>query len=241
MAGQLTAGNLVFILAAGIGPAVFWLWFWLKEDIGRPEPRGWILFSFLVGALAVVPAFFLENATVKIIAPGFLLVLAWSGIEEIIKYAGAWLADFRLKAFDEPEDAMLYLITVALGFAAFENTLFLLKSFLAGGLEVSLATALMRFLGATLLHVLSSASLGGFIALAYCYPGRKIRASYSALGLAVAISLHTLFNYFIIRTEATDTLTIFAFLWLAVIILLVFFERIKKIVCDIRPELKHRF
>ena len=143
MANSLTAGNLFIILAAGILPAVFWLWFWLREDIGRPEPRSWIILSFLVGAAAVIPTYFLENlAAGFFLAGGLVLIIAWSAIEEIIKYLGAWLADFHIKAFDEPEDAMIYLTTVALGFASMENILFLLKSFYGGGLEICPVTAL---------------------------------------------------------------------------------------------------
>lgn len=239
MENSLTAGNLFIILAAGILPAVFWLWFWLREDRVHPEPRRYILISFLVGGLAIAPAFYLENLSTKFIEGAFLLILTWSTIEEVIKYLAAYLADFHLKAFDEPGDAMIYLITVALGFAAFENILFLLKSFYAGGLAISAVTAAMRFLGATLLHVLASASLGGFIAIAYCKKKWK-RALYTFWGLISATLLHTLFNFFIIRGEGNNTLIIFAFLWLGIIILLLFFERVKKIVCEIRPELKHR-
>ena len=240
MTNSLTAGNLFIILAAGILPAVFWLWFWLREDIGRPEPRSWIILSFLVGAAAVIPTYFLENFAAGLLSAGLALIIAWSAIEEIIKYLGAWLADFHIKAFDEPEDAMIYLITVALGFASTENILFLIKSFSGGGLELSLITALMRFLGATLLHVLASATLGGFIGLAYCAPGKLTKVIHTCIGLAMAIVLHALFNYFIIRTEAGNTIFVFAGLWLAIIGLLIFFERVKKIVCDIRPELRLR-
>ncbi|KKR45403.1 MAG: hypothetical protein UT81_C0014G0020 [Parcubacteria group bacterium GW2011_GWA2_40_14] len=44
-----------FILAflLGLVPALFWLWFWLKEDI-HPEPLKMITLSFLGGMLAVL-------------------------------------------------------------------------------------------------------------------------------------------------------------------------------------------
>ena len=49
----------------------------------------------------------------------FLGVLAY--IEEAVKYLAAKTSALRSKAFDEPVDAMVYLVVAALGFAAPQN------------------------------------------------------------------------------------------------------------------------
>ena len=150
MASSLSALQLFFILCAGILPPLVWLWFWLKEDTRRPEPRKLLVLSFFAGALSVLFVVPFQAAAQYIFSPNLVLLLVWATIEEVTKYAVAFLIDFRKKAYDEPIDAMIYLITVALGFAAFENVLFLIKSMVAGGLSVGIMTAGMRFLGASL-------------------------------------------------------------------------------------------
>lgn len=237
MANQLTASSLFILLCAGTLPPLFWLWFWLKEDRRRPEPRKLLVLTFFAGALSVLLVLPFQALANRFIAPGFLLLLVWAGLEESIKLGVAFFVDFRKRSYDEPVDAMVYLTTVALGFAAFENILFLLKSYGDGGLEAGIATASMRFLGATLLHIVSSSILGGVLAISFCKPKRE-KLVYAVLGLAAATILHTLFNFFIInqniQSGAGNIIAVFIALWIAVLGLLVFFEKIKTITCQIK-------
>ena len=46
-----TAFAIAFL--AGLIPALFWLWFWLREDKARPEPRILIATAFIAGILIV--------------------------------------------------------------------------------------------------------------------------------------------------------------------------------------------
>ena len=213
-----------------------WLWFWLKEDKVRPEPRNLLIFSFFAGALSILLVIPAQFATKSIFAGGIILLLSWAGIEEVAKYLVAYLIDFRKRTYDEPIDSMIYLVTVALGFASFENVLFLVKSVAAGGLSLGLTTALMRFIGATLLHVFSSAFLGGIIALAF-YKSPKTKRLYALLGLITATVLHTVFNFFIMNEGLfggnINVLSVFAALWIGVIALLLFFERVKNVTSKI--------
>jgi len=236
LANQLTSLGLLSLLAAGVLPPLVWLWFWLKEDKTRPEPRSLLVLSFFAGALSIIIVIPLQFVARDIIVPGLALLLAWAAIEEIVKYAVAYIADFRKRTYDEPIDSMIYLITVALGFAAFENVLFLVKSATAGGLSLGITTALMRFIGATLLHAFSSAFLGGFIALAF-YKSRKMKHLYAIAGLITAVVLHTIFNFFIMNDGffggSINVLSVFAALWIGVIALLLFFERVKNVTSKI--------
>ena len=233
MAPELRAIEVLVILGAGILPALLWLWFWLKEDKKRPEPRGLLILSFFVGAFGVLVVLPLQELAHGWVTRGFWLLFIWAGIEELIKLLGAYFTDFHRRSYDEPIDSMIYLITVSLGFAAYENVLFVLKSIRESGIDIALVTAVMRFLGASLLHVLASAVLGGFIALAFCKP-TWLKRVYTVVGLLVATILHTLFNFFIISIgNATEQglLIVFSALWLAVVLLILFFERIKRVVC----------
>ena len=115
---NFTPLDLTFIILAGIFPALLWVWFWLKEDSASPEPKSILFLSFCAGALAVVFVLPMEEYASGIIASPFLLIVSWSAIEELMKYFAAFVADFNQKAYDEPVDTMIYLVIVALGFAA---------------------------------------------------------------------------------------------------------------------------
>jgi RsiW-degrading membrane proteinase PrsW (M82 family) len=127
---------------------------------------------------------------------------------------------------DEPIDAMIYCITVALGFAALENTLFILGPLSNGEILKSVVTGNMRFMGATLVHVVSSAVIGFTLGLAF-YRGYIAKISAAIVGLAVAIIFHTAFNLSIIANGTVDSLKVFSWVWGAVVILIILFEEIK--------------
>ena len=233
MAGTLTPVTFFLILICGILPAIFWLWFWLKEDKKSPEPRGMILFAFLAGGFSIPLVFILETTASDFLVShglggGWWNVTALAFIEEVVKLAVAFAVTFHRKMFDEPIDWMIYLIAVALGFSAFENTLFTLKSITLSGATIGVITASMRFIGATLLHVLCSSVLGGIIAGAYC-KARAYKIEHAIFGILLATLLHTLFNFFIMN--GSSALPVFAILWLSVILLLLYFEKVKQIVC----------
>lgn len=239
MASSLSPLNLFLVLLAGVVPPLIWLWFWLKEDKKRPEPRKLLVTSFFFGALVVLFVIPIQGIAAHLFEPGLVLLLTWATIEELAKFGVAFFVDLRKKTYDEPIDAMVYLITVALGFAAFENVLFLLKSVSEGGIQVSLVTSMMRFIGASLLHVFSSATFGGIVALGYCKTRRQ-KLVYYIVGLLAASALHTLFNFFIMNEVVTsgsgNVLAVFAMLWVGIIFLLLFFERVKNVTCKVQTN-----
>jgi hypothetical protein len=90
----------------------------------------------------------------------------------------------------------------------------------------SALTGGFRFLGATLLHVLASGTIGMFLAFTY-YRSRLIQLIAGTVGLLVAIVLHALFNFFIMGASGTTILGVFLFVWIGIIILFLLFERVK--------------
>src|SRR3989338_8740119 len=109
----MTPGALFLALLGGILPATFWLWFWLKEDRLHPEPRGLLIMSFLAGMLATALAFPIEKFIAGHPVGGTLMLLSlWSVVEETLKFAAIYLVALRTKYFDEPIDAVIYLVTI---------------------------------------------------------------------------------------------------------------------------------
>jgi RsiW-degrading membrane proteinase PrsW (M82 family) len=51
---------LILSLLGGIVPALFWLWFWIREDRLKPEPKGALFAGFLSGIIALMIALFIE-------------------------------------------------------------------------------------------------------------------------------------------------------------------------------------
>jgi len=225
--------SFLWAFLGGILPALLWLWFWLREDAKNPEPRKLLIAAFIGGMLAVPPALFLEGLARDMLESGFFLLLVWAAIEEVLKYLGAHFVVFRdvcldkSRCVDEPIDPAIYLITAALGFAALENTLFLLAPVGQGNIAVSLITGNLRFVGAMVLHVVASGSLGLAMGLSF-YKSRFAKRLFFAFGLCTAIALHTLFNVSIILTEGNNIFIVFGALWIAVLAALAVFEKVKR-------------
>jgi len=233
---NFNSNNLFFCVLLGLAPVVFWLWFWLREDSSHPEPKSVLFLTFLAGMGAVLLALPLEYGVLYLekkfgidgTAYGFLLLIfAWSFIEEVLKYLAAQETSLKTRFFDEPVDALVYLITAALGFAAMENIFFLIKVTNADGLVSGFITGNLRFIGAVLLHTVTSAIVGSSIAFSFYPPRRRLPNIIGSIGLAVV--LHFIFNYFIINAEGADILKVFMPLWIVIIIIIFVFEKVKKI------------
>ncbi len=219
--------TLFYALLGGVLPAILWLWFWLKEDNKKPEPTGIIILSFIAGMAAVIIVLPIEKIAFKIFSDQTVLLLSWSMIEEIIKFSAIFVVALQSRYFDEPVDALVYMITVALGFAALENSMFLIGPLTSGNFVETFLTGNMRFMGATLLHTVTSASIGIAMGLSF-YKGRITKTLSVLIGMTVAIVLHTLFNFFIINNNG-NTFTVFLFLWIAIIVVILFFEKVRRI------------
>lgn len=247
---SLSLSSWMFFITLGTAPSLVWLWYYLKKD-EHPEPKLMILKAFAYGFLSTFLAFGLEFAFMKamlgansgcpeckydlprmlglsagsdffIISFVFLGVLAY--IEEAVKYVAAKTAALRSKAFDEPVDAMIYLVAAALGFAAAENIGYILQD-----AQNAVGIAYFRFLSSTLIHALASAVAGYFFAFAVLR--KKNIALWVSFGLIAATVIHALFNSFIILAARSGYFLILAAILIASMSLTVsyLFIRIKKL------------
>ncbi|MCA9360668.1 PrsW family intramembrane metalloprotease [Candidatus Nomurabacteria bacterium] len=217
--------NFAIAFLAGLIPALFWVWFWLREDANKPEPYFLIAIAFIAG-MAVVPiALPLQKVAVDLYVD-FDVMIIWVAIEEMMKYAAALALIFWNREVDEPIDMVIYMVVLALGFAALENALFIFNPLDAGDYFNSALTGGFRFMGATLLHVLASGTVGVFLALTY-YRSKLTQVIAGTFGLFMAIVLHALFNFFIMDASGGTILIVFLFVWMGIIILFLLFEKIK--------------
>lgn len=225
----MNSQTIIIALIGGIMPALFWLWFWLREDKKKPEPKGLIALTFLGGFVAVLLALSAEKFVKEYVLVGAsIMIILWSAIEEIFKYFASYLTSLRKHDMDEPVDGMVYLITTALGFAALENFLFLISE---NGVLESIIAGNMRFMGATILHTLTSGIIGLFIGLSF-YKSAITKKIYLLIGLILSIALHSIFNLLIINSGEENIFLVFGSVWFAAIVLILLFEKVKRI----RPQ-----
>jgi RsiW-degrading membrane proteinase PrsW (M82 family) len=224
----MTAINAaLFALVGGLLPAIIWLRFWLKEDTKHPEPRGRIILTFLVGAVAVLVVLPFEKLVGMYFADSSLAAfIAWAALEELAKYGAAYFTALRTRFYDEPIDAVVYMMTAALGFSALENTFFIVSPLIQGNALDSVITSNLRFVGASLLHIVASGIVGALIGFAF-YKKPSLKRYFALIGLIIAVALHTLFNFFIISNDSKDAFLVFTSIWVSIIVLILLIERIK--------------
>ncbi len=220
-----------FILAfiIGIVPAFVWLWFWLDEDTHH-EPARMLTLSFIGGMVAVLVVLPIEKIAYDHVgSSGIIPFGIWSATEEIAKFLFVYFIALRNKKItDEPIDDMIYLIVSALGFVTLENTLFILDLVRDGNISSTIIHSNLRFIGASLLHIMSSATIGIFMGLSF-YKRTGDKIIYTLSGIIVAIVLHTAFNLFILSQSEGNIFFVFGAVWLSIIVLLLLFEKIKSI------------
>jgi len=247
---------IIFAILGGALPTFVWLYFWLREDKENPEPKKMIFFAFIGGMIAVIIAMWLEKIaftdwTKDILAIDFLKVpITWMKsyalhnnialdrlflvsifapvIEECAKFLMAIFLVLKSKNNDEPIDPIIYMITIALGFAAVENTLFLIDPFVKDQLVNGIMTGNMRFIGATVLHTISSASIGLFIGFNF-FDTKVKKFFWTVGGLLAAIIIHSSFNFFMVNNSGNGGFITLQSLWIIVIVVLLLFEKIKRI------------
>ena len=218
---------LVLTLLTGIVPSLLWLWFWLREDYRSPEPRALLTMVFIVGMVTVMLVLPVQKIIQGLALPDTWELVAWASTEEILKFLMVFLVISNTNQADHPTDWPIYLITLAAGFAALENILFVLKPFTLGETAVGLLTGHLRFLGSTLLHTVTSGIIGMGIGLSFFLSGVN-KGLYILAGVILAIALHSIFNFFIIKNGGSDFLKVFSFLWVATIIIFLLFEKLRR-------------
>ena len=224
--------TFLYALIGGVLPAIFWLWFWMHEANDHKEPKDVIILSFITGMCAVFAVYPLQKIAQSLFnlqENDLSAIYIWAIIEEVIKFAGAYFIALKNpKVYDHPIDCFIYMMSVALGFAAMENTLFLLTPLLRGDFATSIMTGTARFMGASLLHVAASGTFSVFIGYSF-YKGKIGKISFALIGLLLASIVHTVFNFIIVTSAEQQMFIAFSFVWISIILLILSLEKVKRI------------
>lgn len=225
---MITPSIIFYALLGGLLPALLWLIFWLEEDKKHPEPRGLLLGTFILGMIATLGVLPLEKYALGFFPGlGVSTFVAWAVIEEGAKFLAA-AAALRSLQDNEPIDAIIYMIVAALGFVALENALFIANPLFEANVASSVLTGNLRFIGASLLHIISSATIGASLAFSF-YKNKKVRLFAIAGGFVLAVFFHAAFNLLILHVDSFGTFLTFATVWAGVALLFLIFEKVKTI------------
>jgi len=193
--------NYLLFLIFGLLPSIIWLLYFLRKDV-HPEPKRQVIKIFLLGMLITLPAIFIERGVFSVFKElnlpyFFYIFFGIAGVEEILKYLVIRDKVLNDPEFDEPLDAMLYMVIAALGFAGLENILILFSS--PFNFFEMFFISVLRFIGAVFLHTLCSGSFGYFLSLSFFEA--KNRTKLFIAGILTAILAHGFFNFSITKIE----------------------------------------
>ena len=216
----------VWAIILGLSPSLIWLVFWRHLVKRGREPMGLVLLCFLLGAVSVFLATFFQGIAKDMVADPTTRIVVWAGIEEVLKFGVFFIVAYRSAyASDDAVDPAMYLIAVALGFAALENIFYIIKPAASFNITASLLTGGLRFFGSTLLHAIASCFIGIIITLT----PRLMKGVGILIGIAGAIFLHSTFNFFILKDDTASFIQIYGYLWIVAIISHVILEKFRRI------------
>lgn len=188
----------LLLAASALVPAILLLWLLYSRD-RNPEPKGMIVKTFLLGAVIVFPVI---PAAMGLQALGedpngvwaAALAKAFLGAaipEEAFKLLVIWWA-WRKPAFDEPMDGMVYGAAASLGFAAFENLMYVGES--------GFGVAALRAFTAVPGHALTGVIMGAYAGQAKFAAGGRGPLLFT--GFAWAVLLHGAYDAFLFTGTA---------------------------------------
>lgn len=198
------------LLILAIAPALAFCGYVIHKDRFDKEPRWLIALAFGFGVFSTFPAgissligenYINKDASVINMSIYAFLVVALS--EEFAKFFFLRYILFNRKEFNEPLDGIVYAVMIGMGFAAFENILYVST----GGVGV----ALMRMVTAIPAHAIFAVIMGYYVGLAKF--DLTHRAELMRKGLVFPVILHGAYDFFLFQ-KSIPMLSLLAFVGL---------------------------
>lgn len=187
--------QLPVYLTLAFAPGLFWLWFFARRNIYRPDPKRILAATFFLGMASTIPAGVLNtvfvdseavfdgSASLTSVAAGMFFLVG--PVEEACKFLAVRLYAYRTKYFDEPMDGLVYAAAASLGFASLENLQYVIEF----GPEVMIGRAPLSTLG----HVVFGSAWGYALGM-QARAGKERSTFVLAAGILAAAILHGAFN-----------------------------------------------
>jgi RsiW-degrading membrane proteinase PrsW (M82 family) len=191
--------SILIIVSGIIAPAIFWFGYLYFKDRVQPEPFRSTGITYILGIFSAIitiqifkllpllripedPSVLMDTDRLKFL---FYSIGITGFIEEFCKFLPFFFIVLRLKFFDEEIDGIIYASFIALGFASYENSRYLIYM---EGLEL-----FGRAFASPLTHAIFSSIWGYTVGMAWLESGSVLKAS--VLGIGLAALFHGLFNF----------------------------------------------
>lgn len=203
--------NALIIIIAALLPVAILLFYIYRKDRLAPEPAGQLAKAFLFGVASVFVSFTmsLPFAAIGLYSETDASLLgsirtAFFGAaipEEVAKFAMLWLLLRRNKYFDEWMDGIVYAVCVSLGFAAFENVMYLLQ-YSSEFISVGIGRGLFAVPG----HFCFGILMGYYFSLVKFYP-HDIESN-KLMVLAAPILAHGIYDSALMAANVSTALSV---------------------------------
>lgn len=191
--------SIWIILSGIIAPAIFWFGYLYFKDRTQPEPFRTTGITYILGIFSAIiviqifkvlpllgipedPSALMDTNRLKFL---FYSIGITGFIEECCKFLPFFFIVLRFKFFDEEIDGIIYASIIALGFASYENSRYLVYM---QGLEL-----FGRAFASPLTHAIFSSIWGYSVGVAWLESRSILKAS--VLGIGLAALFHGFFNF----------------------------------------------
>jgi len=207
-------------LLVALAPAVAIICYIYAKDEYDKEPFWLLVKSFSLGIVSIIPALIGSHLGVSFLDVGIsedwistllfaFVVVALS--EELAKFIFLRWVMFPKKDFDEPFDGIVYAVMIGMGFATFENILYVWES----GLQI----AILRMFTAVPAHAAFGVIMGFYVGQAKFVNSKLQKERLLGSGLFWAIMAHGLYDFFLMQ-QNWPALSFLAFIVLIAAIIL---------------------
>lgn len=172
--------QIFYVTLAALAPVAVLMWYICRKDSNQPEPTKLLIKAFIYGVasalltLAVVMPFGMLTGfgqeLSSTISGAFTDAFLMAAIpEELAKFVMLWLLLRNNPYFDEHFDGIVYAVCIGMGFAGFENVLYLFDNY-ESWISVGIARAMFTVPG----HFLTAVIMGLLFVVAF--PNRTQQA-----------------------------------------------------------------
>lgn len=207
-------------------PVIVLLVFIYFNDKKEKEPIGFLIGLFFAGMASVITAFIFEGigeAVLEVMLHYFpvlkvviLCMFVVGPVEELGKYAALRLVSWKNKNFDHSYDAIVYSVFVSMGFAAFENVIYVFSN--------GVGTALLRMFTAVPGHACYAVFMGYFYSKAKYAKLTNNKKDYTlnnVLSIVVPVVIHGIYDALIFATRESGNdfaVVILVLAWIGIVI-----------------------
>ena len=199
--------ELYIKLIAAVAPAIILAVMMIRRDRVRPEPIGWLLRAAGLGVVAVIAVILIGLIVFKHVEVDSYITAFYDAFvtaalpEEAMKLCMLAIIANRCRHFDEYFDGIVYAVCIGMGFAGFENILYLFDE------DEWLIMGISRALLSVPAHYFFAVIMGSFFALSYF--DKRNQKLYMSMALLVPVVAHGMYDFLCFSIALDENLCLY--------------------------------